>query len=99
MLRVVGQIDIGNFLELRSVFEKVIGAGKSTITVDMQSVPAIDSTGIALMLQTSTNLRDKGGDLILFGLSSALKRLFSVLKVAQQMKVYETETEAIRACT
>jgi len=96
VIRVTGSIDMNSFHELVEKLEKIFESGTTTrIAFDMSHVDRIDTSGIGLMLRTGSRLREKGGDLSLFGLQGSKKKLFEVAKLNQRLKVCETEDEAL----
>lgn len=94
---IVGSIDLYNVRELRAALQKLLIAGKASILLNLRDLPAMDSTGVAVLLDTQRQLRKRGGDLKLVHVSEDIRELFRITRLAFFFAVFEDETAAIEA--
>lgn len=97
VLDIVGSIDLYNARELRSALQKVIIGGSSCILLNLRDLPTMDSTGVAVLLDTKRQLRKRNGDLRLLHVSEEIRELFRVTRLTFFFDVFEDETAAIAA--
>ncbi len=65
------------------------------LVINLKGVDFIDSTGLGAILGRYRNLSDKGGKLILVGLSPQVKRILELSGVLELVPVFDTEDEVI----
>ena len=105
--RVVGRVAViqvhgkmtGVTGEVRSAAIDAMSNGCSTVVVNIQDVPAIDSSGVGEFVSTSTSLRNRGGRLKVCNPSAKIESLFAITKLNTMLDIYKTEAEAIASAT
>lgn len=85
---VSGEIDMNTSDELRDVLMDAIDESIYQITVDMQEVNFIDSSGIATLVETMQELNSNNGQLILKNLREDVR---SVFEIANLIDVFEIQ--------
>ena len=81
LVRPVGSIDSATTPVLEGHIESLIDAGQTRIVADLSETDFISSAGIGIFLGTVGKLREKGGDLILMGMSPAVQDVFDLLNI------------------
>lgn len=76
-IAVVGRLEHGNRSMLREAVELAIGAGCTSVAVDLAQCPAIDSAGLGCLISCARKVKAAGGSLALLSLQSDLKQLFA----------------------
>jgi anti-anti-sigma factor len=92
-LQLEGELDLWSVDRLQAVLQRV-AKGNGAIVVGLDSCEFVDSTGIALFLQIRRQLEDKGGQLLLYGCSDQVLRIFTVAGLAEEGLIYETREAA-----
>ena len=96
ILDLQGRITIGEGdVALREAVQEAVGAGASSILLNMSRVRTIDSSGVGELIAAYTTVTNRGGKLGLFGLP---KRVLGVLQITQLVTVLdilEDEDEAV----
>ena len=83
---------------LRDHFRLLIAAGRTTITLNLQQVSMIDSTGLGTLVYAHLTLRKAGGRLTLFHLNPSHLKLFLLTKLATVFELFATEDDAVNSC-
>jgi anti-anti-sigma factor len=91
-LRIEGEFDLA---VAKDVDDRLAQVEEGTILVDLTACEFIDSSGIAVLLNTDARLRRQGGRLALFGATKQVKRVLEVSGLAQSGLVFESASEAL----
>lgn len=97
LLDIVGSVDLYNVRELRSALQKLVTGGKAHIVVNLRDLATIDSTGVAVLLDTQRQLRKRSGDLRLLHAGENVRELFRITRLSAFFEIFEDETAAIAA--
>ena len=73
-----GEIDLATVGHLRARIEELLSSGFSRLTLDMQDVTFMDSTGLRLVLELVQDARDRQWELSVTGMSPAVQRVFEL---------------------
>ena len=90
---VAGEIDAYTAPKLREELLSLTEAGNRSITVNLQDVSYLDSTGLGVFVGIFKQLRANGGELRLIHLSDRLKRLFEITGLSNVMNISSTTEE------
>ena len=83
-------------VQLRQILEQLISENTMKIIVNLSRTRRIDSSGLGILVSKSNELRQRGGDLKVYGLSATLTRIFEQLGAANLGKfIYENERDAL----
>lgn len=96
ILAIVGEININNSGQLRTVLQNLISDGKKILSLNMEHVSFIDSSGIGTMLSIVPQLRDLRGDLTVINPSKTVLRIFQLTKLTTVFQIAEAEDAALR---
>lgn len=80
---------------LRKAIRLVFEGGASTVILNMQEVPGIDSSGVAALASGHMTAANRGGHLKLCNLTQKLKDVFVIMRLHTIFDAYETEADAI----
>lgn len=86
VIKTKGSINSNTAPALDDELEDLISQGKYVIVVDLEKTDFISSSGIGVLLGTRTNLRDKGGDLILMNLPKIVGDIFEILNIGNHFR-------------
>ena len=80
---------------LRQAIRLAFERGATTVILNMQEVPGIDSSGVAALASGHMTAANRGGHLKLCNLTQKLKDVFVVMRLNTVFDSYETEADAI----
>ena len=80
---------------LRKAIRLAFESGATTVILNMQDVPAIDSSGVAALASGHMTAANRGGRLKLCNLPQKLKDVFVIMRLHTIFDSYDTEAEAI----
>ena len=85
-----GEININNSMELQKVLDELIDSGSRQILVDFDKVIFIDSSGLAVLINTVSNLQEDNGHLRLCNVNRKIKGIFEITKIHKIMDICES---------
>jgi len=91
LLRIDGAIDMLNSVELRELMNRTLSEKRTKVVVDMDKVPHIDSSGLAILIKWATALHVAGGGLRLFGVPQHIRKV-----MGEGMPIFESEVVALK---
>jgi len=97
VLSVVGEVDVSNAVDIKSVIKDQLSSGISKIIIDFKEVPYIDSFGIGVLVSSLTTVRKADGSLKLAGLSDGVKKIFQLAKLLKFFEIYDTQEDALKS--
>ncbi len=80
-----GVLDSQSSADFRGWFEGQIGHGSIYIALDFLDVEYISSTGISVLLEVHSLVKQAEGHLVLFNLNSEIKSLFNFIKLDKRV--------------
>lgn len=80
---------------LRTAIRVAFDGGSTTVILNMQHVPSIDSSGVAALASGHMTAANRGGRLKLCNLTQKLKEVFLIMRLHNIFESYETEEGAI----
>jgi stage II sporulation protein AA (anti-sigma F factor antagonist) len=81
-----GEIDMQTAEKLEGVLDDVIAKGARLVTLDLEQVDFLDSSGLRVILGASNKLTDQEGQLLLEGASSAVERVLELTGVIERLR-------------
>ena len=81
-----GEIDMQTAPQLEGVLDEVIAKGALLVTLDLEQVDFLDSSGLRVILGASNKLADREGQLLLEGASSAVERVLELTGVIERLR-------------
>jgi anti-sigma B factor antagonist len=97
VVRVEGQLIVGNRQELKSVVQEAVTSGERKFIIDFQKAGYIDSSGLGALVSISKKIREQGGELRLSGLNEDLRSLFELTKLDTLFAITDTPEQALVA--
>lgn len=82
---------------LKSRLVDLIGAGKTRIVLDLREVEFMNSSGLAMLINSLTAVRNGGGDLKLANASAKISTLITVTRLTDVLQSYPSVEEAVAA--
>ena len=97
VVRVEGQLIVGNRQELKSVISEAGDNGERKFLIDFSKTGYIDSSGLGALVSISKKIREQGGELRLSGLNEDLRSLFELTKLDTLFAIADTSDQALTA--
>ena len=83
-------------VQLRQILEQLISQNTMKVIVNLSRTRRIDSSGLGILVSKTSELRQRGGDLKVYGLSDMLTRIFEQLGAANlENFIYQNERDAL----
>lgn len=95
VVRVEGQLIVGNRQELKGLIQEALDAGARKFLVDCTNTGYIDSSGLGALVTISKKVRELGGELRLAGLNDDLRSLFELTKLDSLFQIAPTVEAAL----
>lgn len=95
VIRVEGQLIVGNRQSLKEMVQEAIDQGERRILIDFSRTGYIDSSGLGALVSISKKVREAGGELRLAGLNEDLRSLFELTKLDTLFAIAETREQAL----
>jgi anti-anti-sigma factor len=81
-----GEIDMETASQLERVLDDVVGKGALLVTLDLEGVDFLDSSGLRVILGASNKLSTQEGQLLIEGASSAVERVLEITGVIERLR-------------
>jgi stage II sporulation protein AA (anti-sigma F factor antagonist) len=81
-----GELDMQTAEKLEAMLDEVIEKGARLVTLDLEAVDFLDSSGLRVILGASNKLADQDGQLLLEGASSAVERVLELTGVIERLR-------------
>ncbi|MCE9609786.1 MAG: STAS domain-containing protein [Chthoniobacter sp.] len=88
IFRLEGEVDLHRAPEIRAALAPVIARKLPRLLMDLSAVSYIDSSGLALLIETLQSVQTNGGTLRLFGLSDSVRAIFHVACLDQVFAIF-----------
>lgn len=95
VVRVDGQLIVGNRQELKDLVQQALDGGGRKFLLDFGGTGYIDSSGLGALVSMSKRIREVGGDLRLAGLNDDLRSLFELTKLDTLFAIADTPERAL----
>ena len=82
---------------LRTAIRLAFEGGAATVILNMQDVPAVDSSGVAALASGHMTASNHGGHLKLCNLTQKLTDVFVIMRLHTIFESYATEADAMRS--
>ena len=86
-LKPEGIISIANAEDFRTELRQTLENGVSELTIDLESVDMIDSTGLSVFVQCHQSLSERGGSLTVIAPADNIRNLFAVMGLDEHFTV------------
>jgi anti-sigma B factor antagonist len=96
VIKLRGKLGMGEALDKTSrILTELINAGETSLLLDLQQVPMVDSSGIGLLVRFLTTVKQRGGTLKLLNPSKFALQTLKMVKVLNLFEVFEDEAAAV----
>ena len=91
--------DLGRYQadDLRETLDELVSQKAEKIIVNLSGVQHINSTAVGTLVSIVKQLRQKNGDLKVYGLGDNVKRVFDLIGASSILEIYDSESSAIAA--
>ena len=79
----------------RSSVGEVLSAGVTNIAVNLAGVSFLDSSGVGSLVRTFSTLKERGGELRLFGASKQVAQILRMVRLDKVLGLAQDETTAL----
>ena len=91
----VGRLDTQGVDRVEARFGAVIVPGAHNTVVDLSQVTFLASLGIRMLISTARSLSRKGGKIVLYGATPAVREVIETAALEEIIPVTATEAEAL----
>jgi anti-anti-sigma factor len=95
VIRVDGQLTVGNRQELKATVQAGLDAGARKLLLDGSPTGYIDSSGLGALVTIAKRVREAGGQVRLCGLNDDLRSLFELTKLDTLFAIFPGADEAV----
>ncbi len=94
----VDELDASNVAEFKSAMAPILEV-RSQLILDLSRMRFVDSSGLGAILSCLRQLRAKGGDLKLCGMTKQVRAVFELVRMHRIFDIYATQQEAVQSLT
>ena len=94
ILALEGDIDLYQSPVVKEKFNEFIDRKFERILVDLSAVTYMDSSGLALFIESLQRISAYGGKLALFGLQPGVRHIFVIARLDQVFRLFPDEAAA-----
>jgi len=95
IIDVNGDLDSYAAVDLRKNLELLARNKNYKLIVNLSKVEYINSTAVGALVGISKQVRQKKGDLKIYGLADNLQRTFDLVGASKVLEIYDSEADAI----
>jgi anti-sigma B factor antagonist len=95
VIHLKGFLDVHTHEILREAIRELLAKGRTRLVLDMEQLTYVGSSGIEVILSTVQPLRDKGGDMVLSGMSPKIYKVFDLLGLTALLTLRPTLDEGL----
>ncbi len=92
-----GEVDLHRAPEIRQALAPLLAQKNPRLVIDMTAVSYIDSSGLAVLIETLQRALSSGGSLVLFGLRDSVRTIFHVACLDQVFRIFPDQATALAA--
>jgi len=89
-----GEIDLHASPRVRQAFSQLLDRQETRILVDLSGVTYMDSSGIAVLIETMQRAQSYGGQLALFGVPQRVRTVFEIAQLDQVLNIFPDKAAA-----
>ena len=97
VLEIQGEIDLHQAPQVKAQIEPLLEKKPAHFSVDLSRVEYMDSSGLALLIETMQRIQSYGGKFTLFGLSQSVRAIFEIARLDQIFQIYPSREAALAA--
>jgi anti-anti-sigma factor len=85
-VRASGDLDIASAPALETALDELISSGARVISVDLDGIVFMDSSGLRVLLSAAQRMADQDSQLFIEGASGAVQRILEVTGVIERLR-------------
>ncbi len=97
ILRIAGELDMNRVPVVREQLASVIHEKAPRILLDLTGLTYIDSSGLALFIESFQSMRAYEGKLAFFGLTENVRHIFEIARLDQVFEIHPDQQSALAA--
>ena len=97
LVAVGGEIDVYTAPKLRDQISELVGAGHTSLIIDMEKVDFLDSTGLGVLVGGLKKVRAQDGTMSLICSQDRLLKIFQITGLAKVFTIHASESAALSA--
>lgn len=97
LARISGEIDYSRSTQLRGDILAIVKAAPKRLVLDLSGVPYMDSSGVAMLVETHKAQRTHGGKLVLCCLQPKVKGIFEIARLNTVFTIVDDAGSAAKA--
>ena len=95
LLVLSGEIDLHASPRMRKALTQMVEREEKRILIDLTAVTYMDSSGIAVLIETMQRTQGYGGQLALFGVPPRVQTVFEIAQLNQVLQVFPDKASAL----
>ncbi|MDH3745377.1 MAG: STAS domain-containing protein [Acidobacteriota bacterium] len=95
VLDVTGRVTIEHDAQLREAIREAAESGARNVLLNMKGVTKLDSSGIGDLVAAQMAMSERGGRLLLVGLSEKLARVLQITNLLGVLELYDQMDSAL----
>lgn len=95
VFEIEGEIDLHQAPQVKAQMEPLLQKQPAHFAVDLTRVGYMDSSGLALLIETMQNIQSYGGKFALFGLTESVRAIFEIARLDQIFQIYPSREAAL----
>jgi len=96
VIRVEGQVDMGNYVDVHEIILAQTQQGHVNIVLNFRKLDFMDSAALGMLLRSLDKTKQKGGLLVLVT-NPFVDRILSVTGLTNLFELFSSEEEAVRS--
>lgn len=97
VLRLAGEITLHDVMNLKTMLAEYMKAGRPCVALDFTRVTHLHLSAVPVLVERAQRLREYGGDLKIFAMSSYLNRIADLAGLKPAILTYATENDVLHA--
>ncbi len=97
IIAIEGELDLNRVPIVREQIAEAIKAKAPRILIDLTDLTYIDSSGLALFIESLQGMHAYGGKLAVFGLSGTVRHIFEIARLDQVFEIHPDQATALAA--
>ena len=97
LVRLAGKLSSQEEEAFKLVIVGLAAQGKVKVVLDMSQVTFVDSRGLGILIWAMKNMRQRGGDVSIFGITKPVMELFELTQLHLAFRIYATEDRALKS--
>ncbi len=90
-----GRLDAVTAGDADKEFNSVLESGKELLMVDLSGLEYISSAGLRVLLVVAKRIQQKGGRIVLTGLTAGVREVFEISGFSSIFKIFDTSADSM----